>query len=152
MLDRLGVYSKVELASRYEILLESYIKTIQVEGLTALKMAKTQIYPAVCEYLAKLSAEVITNKEAGLDVDFLTDDLKILAELVKKMKEQMVALDNNITVAQTLDTDIYNQAVVWRDEVFGMMQQLRETVDTIEESVAAEYWPIPTYIDLLFGI
>lgn len=117
MLDRLGVYSKVELASRYEILLESYIKTIQVEGLTALKMAKTQIYPAVCEYLAKLSAEVITNKEAGLDVDFLTDDLKILAELVKKMKEQMVALDNNITVAQTLDTDIYNQAVVWRDEV-----------------------------------
>ena len=87
-----------------------------------------------------------------MDVDFLTDDLKILAELVKKMKEQMVALDNNITVAQTLDTDIYNQAVVWRDEVFGMMQQLRETVDTIEESVAAEYWPIPTYIDLLFGI
>lgn len=152
MLDRLGVYSKVELASRYEILLESYIKTIQVEGLTALKMAKTQIYPAVCEYLAKLSAEVITSKEAGLDVDFLADDLKILAELVKKMKKQMVALDNNITAAQTLDTDIYNQAVAWRDEVFGMMQQLRETVDTIEESVAAEYWPIPTYIDLLFGI
>lgn len=152
MLDRLGVYSKVELASRYEILLESYIKTIQVEGLTALKMAKTQIYPAVCEYLAKLSAEVITSKEAGLDVDFLADDLKILAELVKKMKKQMVALDNNITAAQTLDTDIYNQAVAWRDEVFGMMQRLRETVDTIEESVAAEYWPIPTYIDLLFGI
>ncbi|WP_455683469.1 glutamine synthetase III family protein [Thomasclavelia sp.] len=152
MLDRLGVYSKVELASRYEILLESYIKTIQVEGLTALKMAKTQIYPAVCEYLAKLSAEVITSKEAGLDVDFLADDLKILAELVKKMKKQMVALDNNITAAQTLDTDIYNQAVAWRDEVFGMMQQLRKTVDTIEESVAAEYWPIPTYIDLLFGI
>lgn len=152
MLDHLGVYSKIELASRYEILLESYIKTIQVEGLTALKMAKTQIYPAVCEYLAKLSAEVITTKEAGLDVDFLADDVKKLADLVKKMKEQMTTLDNNIITAQTLDTDIYNQAVVWRDEVFGMMQLLRETVDTIEESVAAEYWPIPTYIDLLFGI
>ncbi len=53
MLDRLGVYSRVELGSRYEILLENYIKTIQVEGLTALKMAKSQIYPAVCDYLSK---------------------------------------------------------------------------------------------------
>ncbi len=152
MLKRLGVYSELELASRYEILLEGYIKTIQVEALTALKMTKTQIYPAVCEYLAKLSAEVITNKEAGLDVDFLADDLKILAELVKKMREQMVTLDNNISAAQILNTDIFDQAVVWRDEVFEMMQELRQTVDTIEESVDAEYWPIPTYIDLLFGI
>ncbi|WP_279001830.1 glutamine synthetase III [Thomasclavelia cocleata] len=152
MLKRLGVYSELELASRYEILLEGYIKTIQVEALTALKMTKTQIYPAVCEYLAKFSAEVITNKEAGLDVDFLADDLKILAELVKKMREQMVTLDNNISAAQILNTDIFDQAVVWRDEVFEMMQELRQTVDTIEESVDAEYWPIPTYIDLLFGI
>lgn len=152
MLKRLGVYSELELASRYEILLEGYIKTIQVEALTALKMTKTQIYPAVCEYLAKFSAEVITNKEAGLDIDFLADDLKILAELVKKMREQMVTLDNNISAAQILNTDIFDQAVVWRDEVFEMMQELRQTVDTIEESVDAEYWPIPTYIDLLFGI
>ncbi len=127
-------------------------KNIQVEALTALKMTKTQIYPAVCEYLAKFSAEVITNKEAGLDIDFLADDLKILAELVKKMREQMVTLDNNISAAQILNTDIFDQAVVWRDEVFEMMQELRQTVDTIEESVDAEYWPIPTYIDLLFGI
>ena len=64
MLDRLGVYSRVELGSRYEILLENYIKTIQVEGLTALKMAKSQIYPAVCDYLSKVSSEVIAAKEA----------------------------------------------------------------------------------------
>ena len=96
--------------------------------------------------------KMITNKEAGLDIDFLADDLKILAELVKKMREQMVTLDNNISAAQILNTDIFDQAVVWRDEVFEMMQELRQTVDTIEESVDAEYWPIPTYIDLLFGI
>ena len=74
MLDRLGVYSRVELGSRYEILLENYVKTIQVEGLTALKMAKTQIYPAVCDYLSKVSSEVISGKEAGIDVGFLVDD------------------------------------------------------------------------------
>lgn len=152
MLDRLGVYSKIELASRYEILLESYIKTIQVEGLTALKMAKTQIYPASCEYLAKLSSEVVVAKEACLDVDFLSDDANRLAILIKTMKEQMTKLENNIMAAQTLEADVYDQAVAWRDDVFGMMQSLRETVDTIEESVDANYWPIPTYNDLLFGI
>ena len=112
MLDRLGVYSRVELGSRYEILLENYIKTIQVEGLTALKMAKSQIYPAVCDYLSKVSSEVIAAKEAGLDVDFLVDDANALAKLVKTMKEQMTTLETN----------------------------------------NAEYWPMPTYLDLLFGI
>ena len=150
MLDRLGVYSRVELGSRYEILLENYIKTIQVEGLTALKMAKSQIYPAVCDYLSKVSSEVIAAKEAGLDVDFLVDDANALAKLVKTMKEQMTTLETNIAAAS--EEEIFEQAVAWRDDVFAMMQALRETVDQLEESIDAEYWPMPTYLDLLFGI
>lgn len=152
MLDRLGVYSRVELGSRYEILLENYIKTIQVEGLTALKMAKSQIYPAVCDYLSKVSSEVIDAKEAGLDVDFLVDDANALAKLVKTMKEQMTTLETNIAAAQASEEEIFEQAVAWRDDVFAMMQALRETVDQLEESIDAEYWPMPTYLDLLFGI
>ena len=152
MLDRLGVYSRVELGSRYEILLENYIKTIQVEGLTALKMAKSQIYPAVCDYLSKVSSEVIAAKEAGLDVDFLVDDANVLAKLVKTMKEQMTTLETNIAAAQASEEEIFEQAVAWRDDVFAMMQALRETVDQLEESIDAEYWPMPTYLDLLFGI
>lgn len=152
MLDRLGVYSRVELGSRYEILLENYIKTIQVEGLTALKMAKSQIYPAVCDYLSKVSSEVIAAKEAGLDVDFLVDDANALAKLVKTMKEQMTNLETNIAAAQASEEEIFEQAVAWRDDVFAMMQALRETVDQLEESIDAEYWPMPTYLDLLFGI
>lgn len=152
MLDRLGVYSRVELGSRYEILLENYIKTIQVEGLTALKMAKSQIYPAVCDYLSKVSSEVIAAKEAGLDVDFLVDDANALAKLVKAMKEQMTTLETNIAAAQASEEEIFEQAVAWRDDVFAMMQALRETVDQLEESIDAEYWPMPTYLDLLFGI
>ena len=148
MLDRLGVYSRVELGSRYEILLENYIKTIQVEGLTALKMAKSQIYPAVCDYLSKVSSEVIAAKEAGLDVDFLVDDANALAKLVKTMKEQMTTLETNIAAAQASEEEIFE----WRDDVFAMMQALRETVDQLEESIDAEYWPMPTYLDLLFGI
>lgn len=152
MLDRLGVYSRVELGSRYEILLENYVKTIQVEGLTALKMAKTQIYPAVCDYLSKVSSEVISGKEAGIDVGFLVDDANKLAGLIKTMKQQINVLDKDITDAQNMDVEIFEQAVAWRDNVFKAMNELRETVDTVETLVDADYWPIPTYVDLLFGI
>ena len=152
MLDRLGVYSRVELGSRYEILLENYVKTIQVEGLTALKMAKTQIYPAVCDYLSKVSSEVISGKEAGIDVGFLVDDANKLAGLIKTMKQQIDVLDKDIADAQNMDVEIFEQAVAWRDNVFKAMNELRETADTVETLVDADYWPIPTYVDLLFGI
>ena len=152
MLDRLGVYSRVELGSRYEILLDNYIKTIQVEGLTALKMARTQLYPAVCDYLSKVSSEIVAAKEAGVPVEFLTDDANKLAGLIKTMKDQMETLDKNITDAQAMDAEIFEQAVAWRDNVFGEMQALRATTDTIETLVDDEYWPVPSYIDLLFGI
>lgn len=152
MLDKLGVYSKVELASRYEILLENYTKTIQVEALTAVKMLKTQIYPAACDYLGKLSSEVAATKEAGIPAEFMSDDALKLAALLKETKEKLETLEGNIKKAQTSEADIFDVACMWRDEVFGMMQSLRETVDAIEEVVDDSYWPIPTYVDLLFGI
>jgi len=68
------------------------------------------------------------------------------------MKEEMDKLEQNIKFAQNLDDNIEKQAIVWRDYVFTSMQSLREITDMIEESVDAKYWPIPTYVDLLFGI
>lgn len=152
MFKRLGVYSDIELKARHEILLESYIKTIQLEGLTALKMAKTQLYPAICDYLAKLSSEIVSIKNADLDAEFLFKDANKLTKQVKLMKEEMDKLEQNIKFAQNLDDNIEKQAIVWRDYVFTSMQSLREITDMIEESVDAKYWPIPTYVDLLFGI
>lgn len=152
MLDRLGVYSKVELASRYEILLENYIKTIQVEALTAVKMVKTQIYPAACDYLGKISSEVAATKEAGIPAEFLSEDAVQLSTLLKETKEKLLILEKNIKKAQTSEAAVFDVACMWRDDVFGMMQSLRETVDAIEEVVDDSYWPIPTYVDLLFGI
>ena len=152
MLDRQGVYTKVEIASRYEILLDNYIKTIQVEALTAVKMVKTQIYPAACDYLAKVSSEVVAAKEAGIPAAFLTEDATKLATLLQETKDKLTTLENNIAKAQASEEEIFEVATMWRDDVFGMMQSLRETVDTIEELVDDSYWPIPTYVDLLFGI
>ena len=96
MLDRQGVYTKVEIASRYEILLDNYIKTIQVEALTAVKMVKTQIYPAACDYLAKVSSEVVAAKEAGIPAAFLTEDATKLATLLQEAKDKLKTLESNI--------------------------------------------------------
>lgn len=152
MLSKHGVYSKVELASRYEILLESYNKTIRVEALTALKMAKTQIYPTIVKYLSDVSESALKMAKIGVNNAYLVDDVKELSKLVSLMKDQMNDLDKNITKAENCKEDIHVQAVMWRDNVFAKMNVLRETVDTIETMVDASVWPMPTYMDLLFGI
>ena len=152
MLDRLGVYSKVELASRYEILLENYNKTIQVEALTALKMAKNQIYPAALSYLKDVTKTALEVKETGVDNGFIVDDVQELSQLLTTMKEKMTTLEDAIAKAQSCEGDVMEQAILWRDGVFAAMNSLRETADTIETKVDEKYWPMPTYVDLLFGI
>ncbi len=152
MLDRLGVYSRVELASRYEILLDNYNKTIQVEALTASKMARNEIYPAAVSYLQNITKTALEVKETGIDNSFLLDDVKELSCLLKDMKSQMDILDEQITKAQSFDGEIMDQSILWRDGVFAAMNRLREIIDFIETKVAAKYWPMPTYVDLLFGI
>lgn len=152
MLDRLGVYSRVELASRYEILLDNYNKTIQVEALTAAKMARNEIYPAALSYLKDITKTALEVKDAGVDNEFLVDDVKELSELLTEMKKNMNTLDEAIVKAQNCEEDILTQSTLWRDEVFTAMNSLRETADTIELKVDSKYWPMPTYVDLLFGI
>lgn len=152
LLSSIGVYSEVELNSRYEILLENYIKTIRVEGITALKMAKTQIYPAAVRYLGKLSDTCLKTAKAGVDNTYLVDDVKYLSGLIQKMKAEMATLEANINSVNAKEEVTHAIATSWRVDVFRQIEKLRQTVDTIEEIVDANDWPIPTYLDLLFGI
>lgn len=152
MFKRQKVYTEIEAESRYEILNENYIKTIQVEGLTAIQMVKTQIYPAVTKYLAKLASELKAGLEIGLEMDYLKEDIQRLNELTALMKTQFTTLEANISKCQETKVEIGELAALWRDLVFNKMQELRVTVDTIETLVEDSYWPMPTYVDLLFGI
>lgn len=152
MLSRQGVYSEVELDSRYEILLDNYNKALQVEALTALKMARNEIYPAVLSYLQKITSSALSLKELGIDHEFLMEDVKDISALSKTMKQRMDKLEKEINKAQSLQVDIHETSMAWRDNVLVTMNQLRETVDMLETKVSKEDWPIPTYVDLLFGI
>ena len=68
------------------------------------------------------------------------------------MKNQMMILEKHIERAQHIQADILDIAKIWRDDVLTTMNTLREIVDSIENSVDEKYWPMPTYMDLLFGI
>ncbi len=152
LFNRYGVYTPVELEARHEINLDNYAKTIRLEGLTALKMAKSQLYPAALSYLDTLSTSYLTSKETGIDVDFLKDDLVKVSSLLKEMKSQMTALEENIEAIENGTLSLEDQVTAWRDTVIVTMNELRAVADTLEQEVGAEYWPIPTYVDLLFGV
>ncbi len=152
LFEKLGVYTPVELESRYEILNDNYAKAIRLEALTAVKMAKTQLYPAIVSYLDSISASYLTSKEVGIDVEFIKDDVSKIARLAKEMKTQINILEENINAIENGTMDIVEQAKSWRDDVLTVMNELRSVVDCLEEEVAADFWPMPTYIDLLFGV
>ena len=152
ILKELGIYSQVEIDSRYEILLEGYCKTIQVEALTALKMAKNQIYPACLDYLNSLSQTAASVKNVGIDNSYLVDDVLELSNLLKLMKDKINHLEAMIVNAQKVNEGINNNAKVWRDSVVFAMDDLRKVVDLVETKVDGRCWPIPTYMDLLFGV
>ena len=147
-----GVYTKVELDSRYEIMLENYSNTLQVEGLTALKMAKNEIYPAVVKYIGKVAKDAKDLAELGVDNSFLKANLEELTTLATKMNAQMATLEEKINTVRSADLGVKETAVYWRDEVLTAMADLRATADKLETLVDEKDWPMPNYVDLMFGI
>ena len=146
------VYNDVELKSRYDILLDGYCKTLRVEALTALKMAKTEIYPAVVKFIGTVAKDAKDLQDLAVDNTFMKENLAELSSLATKMKAEMAVLEKAIEDADNNDGDVHEQALCWRDSVLASMNKLRETADTLETMVDQNDWPIPSYVDLLFGI
>ena len=147
-----GVLSSLEIDSRYEILLDSYSKAIQVEATTALYMAKNQIFPACVEYYNKVLNAFKVAAELKCPCGFLSNEAVVLGNLITQMQQAIVTLEDNIKEAQMVKNDCLLTANIWKDKVVVSMNKLREIVDTLETKVDEKTWPMPTYIDLLFGI
>ena len=152
MLITLGIFTKVEIESRYEILLETYCKTIHVEALTSLKMAKNEIFPSCVEYLNKVSDTAVSLKNNNVNNGYVLEEVNELSNLISLMKKNINCLENAIDNANSIKNNTYQEAIVWRDEVLVAMKDLRKVVDILETKVDVKYWPMPTYVDLLFGI
>ena len=154
VMEKHGILSRVEMQSRYEISLENYIKTINIEALTMVDMAKRQILPAVINFTTDLASSINSIQATGLKVD-ISAQSELLAEvssLAASLKKEISALDEIIAKAQDMHGDTYSHAHYYRFSVFEKMYDLRAVADKLETLVDADIWPLPTYGDMLFNI
>lgn len=154
LMEKHGVLSKVELESRYEISLENYIKTINIEALTMLDIAKRQILPVVINFATKIAESINSVRATGLNVDISaqTELLEEVSSLMSEFKKNISELENAVNEASNMNSDSYSKACYYRDVIFTKMGILREIGDKLETIVDAELWPLPTYADMLFNI
>ncbi|MGM9645651.1 MAG: glutamine synthetase III [Eubacteriales bacterium] len=145
------VYSETELKSRYEILLENYSKVINIEALTMVDMAKKMIIPAVSKYTKDLAKTVQLKTSLGMDAGYEKEVATKLSGLNTAAYEKAKALEDEIMKVKGI-ADPEENAKAYEKYVISAMNELRVVVDEMETMTAKEYWPMPTYGDLLFGV
>ncbi len=150
--EKHGVLTKVEVESRYEIMLENYIKTIHIEGLTALEIANRRLLPAVLRQVKEVASTVAGLKAAGADASCPAAVLTDLTESYSALKDATVALEKASAAADAAHGDALKQARAIRDQVIPKIAKMREIVDSLEGKVDSALWPMPTYADLLFKV
>ncbi|WP_160686018.1 glutamine synthetase III [Clostridium sp. C2-6-12] len=154
VLEKHGVLSKVEAESRYEITLENYNKIINIEALTTLEMAKRQILPAVIKFTTSLANSINAIKATGINADISVQGelLTEVSALTASLNKNIALLEKAVEKADNFEGDIFDLGMMYRYEVFEQMNTLREDADKLETIVDEEFWPIPTYGDILFNI
>lgn len=154
LFEKHGVFNKSELKARYEILLERYIKQIDIEAATMLKMAKTQILPASIKYSGRLSEAIKKTKTAGLALDYsgIEDTLNKVWSALTNLMTSINKLESMMKESAAFCHDSYKHACFSREKIFTAMNELRKYADILETLVDKDLWPFPTYGELLYSI
>ena len=147
-----GVYTKAEAIARADIQLENYTKIINIEALTLLEMVKQDIIPAVSDYVADLCANVAAKQAVNDSIPCNTE-----RDLIMKLSEGNDKLSSLIVKLEDTLADIHMDEVVpasqaMAHEVLPVMDEMREVIDGMEKICSSEYWPYPTYFDLLYSV
>ena len=153
MLTEHKVFSRKELESRCEIMLENYCKQVRIEANTMIDMAGKDILPAISEYADMLSGTVSAKRAVaqGLACRYETAVVTRLSELADAVFEKKGELE--AAVAGLADAkDIIEESAMIRDTLLPKMDELRSAADEAETMVSSEYWPYPSYGDLLFSV
>ena len=154
MFKKHEVFTKAECFSRYEILLEEYTKALHIEALTMLEMVNQEILPACIEYSNVVAKGIKLKNDLGIDTP---NELKLLNEITglietlinnaEVMKKAVDKIPENIPESKEQEVAQY-----YRDEILPKMDTVRRYADMLELKVGKDYWPFPTYTDLLYKI
>jgi glutamine synthetase len=145
--------SETEIVSRQEIMLENYSKVVNIEALTMIEMVTRDVIPAVNAYTGRLAADINAKvaalgessarveKALAKKLSTLCADAYDLVQLLANAEKTAASQENHTKMAES-----------YLEKVIPLMERIRNKVDTMETLTASEYWPFPTYGELLFGI
>ena len=148
------IMTEQELRARYEIELENYAKQINIEALTMIEMAKKNITPAVTSFVRELTETALAKKSLSeaiptvVEEDLITSLSNKLVCFTKKTAE----LEEAVIKANDYSDDNLAYATYYRETVFALMQELRAVGDSMETETSSEYWPYPSYGEMLFNV
>ena len=148
------IVTEAEYRARYEIELETYCKQINIEALTMIDMAKKKITPAVTAFVREMTDAALAKKALSADIPTSVEE-----ELVMSLSNKLVCfvkktaeLEEAVMGASEHKADCLEYAMYFRVVVFAKMQELRAVGDSMETETASDFWPYPSYYDLLFGV
>ena len=148
------IVTEAEYRARYEIELETYCKQINIEALTMIDMAKKKITPAVTAFVREMTDAALAKKALSADIPTSVEE-----ELVMSLSNRLVCfvkktaeLEEAVMGASEHKADCLEYAMYFREVVFAKMQELRAVGDSMETETASDFWPYPSYYDLLFGV
>ena len=146
-----GIFTEAEVRSRVEILLENYVKTINIEALTMLDMLHKDILPGAAAYTGDLLGNAATKKALGIKNCFEADLATKLSDLTAKMYNSGQKLAKGLQGAEKC-VDMQAEANYYHDTVLKEMEILRSYADAAENLIGEDYLPYPTYGKLLYGV
>ncbi len=153
MLTGLKIFTKAELESRYEIMMENYVKTVTIEAQTMLDMTRKEILPAVAGYTKELSDTLVSKRAIlpSLPAKYETGTITKLSSLLDQIDAAAEELEKTTLQIKAIDS-VTESAFQIRDAMLPRMAALRVVCDEAETLTAERFWPFPTYDKLLFGV
>jgi glutamine synthetase len=146
LFTRVGVFTPVELESRFDVYAEQYILAIEVEAKLVISMAKTIIYPAAVRYLSELSTAIASAKSIGIEMD--TETALKVSSLTQSLLDGVSKLTSAMTKHDFASVEEHMQYSA--QTIRPLMDKVREYADGLEGEVADDFWPLPTYQEMLF--
>ncbi len=152
MLTSHGIFTEAEIYSRCDIMLDNYVKAVNIEALTMIDMARKEIIPAVTRFTADTASAVsVKNSVVSVACKYEKRLITMLSDLIDEMDEAATALEGAVAELKTIDNTIKASEFV-RDSLLPKMDSLRAAADKAETVTSEDYWPFPTYDKLLFGV
>ena len=153
LFEKHQIFTRTELHSRCEILLENYCKTVSIEALTMIDMVNRQIIPAVSRYVTDMTETALKKRSLCADIccDMECDLIGRISKLQNCLYKKVRQLESELPGTKEC-ADFQSEAEYYRDVVIKTMCEIRECADELEATVGDTYWPFPTYVKLMFGM